>query len=334
MKINKYKGLKAVRVVQLVTDEQLAQQLEEIRRQYPLSTPITDRAAKLGDEVLIDYAGFVGDNQFEGGTAERQPLMLGSGTFIPGFEEQLVGAKVGAKAFEEIDDMSGAKVGDKVDVKVTFPQEYHATDLAGKEAVFHCTVHAITAKSLRELDDQFAKDIGMMNSLEEMKGALRAQMQQYADQVSDAQMRDQLLNALVAECEELEVSDELIEAELDDAVKTVYQQLQQQGLTLDDYLQFCGRTLEDLRAELRPNATSTVKARLALQEVSRLENITVSEEEIEAEYQVFSRECGIPVEQLKQACGNDAIEALRKDVTMKKTIAVLVDNAEITIQQA
>ena len=318
MKINKYKGLKAVRLVQLVTDEQLAQQLEEIRRQYPLSTPITDRAAKLGDEVLIDYAGFVGDNQFEGGTAERQPLMLGSGTFIPGFEEQLV----------------GAKVGDKVDVKVTFPQEYHATDLAGKEAVFHCTVHAITAKSLRELDDQFAKDIGMMGSMEEMKAALRQQMQQYADQVADAQMRDQLLNALVAECEGLEASDELVEAELDDAVKTVYQQLQQQGLTLEDYLQFCGRTLEDLRAELRPNAISTVKARLALQEVSRLENITVSEEEIEAEYQVFSRECGIPVEQLKQACGNDAIEALRKDVTMKKTIAVLVDNAEITVQQA
>ena len=318
MKINKYKGLKAVRVVQLVTDEQLAQQLEEIRRQYPLSENITDRAAKLGDEVLIDYAGFVGETQFEGGTAERQPLMLGSGTFIPGFEEQLV----------------GAKVGDKVDVKVTFPQEYHATDLAGKEAVFHCTVHAITAKSLRALDDQFAKDIGMMNTMEEMKAALRAQMQQYADQVADAQMRDQLLNALVAECEDLEVSDELIEAELDDAIKTVYQQLQQQGLTLNDYLQFCGRTMEDLRDELRPNATSTVKARLALQEVSRLENITVSEEEIEAEYQVFSRECGIPVEQLKQACGNDAIEALRKDVTMKKTIAVLVDNADITVQQA
>ena len=318
MKINKYKGLKAVRLVQLVTDEQLAQQLEEIRRQYPLSTNITDRAAKLGDEVLIDYAGFVGDTQFEGGTAERQPLMLGSGTFIPGFEEQLV----------------GAKVGDKVDVRVTFPQEYHATDLAGKEAVFHCTVHAITAKTLRELDDQFAKDIGMMSSMEEMKTVLRQQMQQYADQVADAQMRDQLLNALVAECEGLEASDELVEAELDDAVKTVYQQLQQQGLTLNDYLEFCGRTLEDLRAELRPNAVSTVKARLALQEVSRLENITVSEEEIEAEYQVFSRECGIPVEQLKQACGNDAIEALRKDVTMKKTIAVLVDNAEITVQQA
>ena len=318
MKINKYKGLKAVRVVQLVTDEQLAQQLEEIRRQYPLSESITDRAAKLGDEVLIDYAGFVGETQFEGGTAERQPLMLGSGTFIPGFEEQLV----------------GAKIGDKVDVKVTFPQEYHATDLAGKEAVFHCTVHAITAKSLRALDDQFAKDIGMMNTMDEMKAALRAQMQQYADQVSDAQMRDQLLNALVAECEGLEVSDELIEAELDDAIKTVYQQLQQQGLTLNDYLQFCGRTMEDLRDELRPNATSTVKARLALQEVSRLENITVSEEEIEAEYQVFSRECGIPVEQLKQACGNDALEALRKDVTMKKTIAILVDNAEITVQQA
>ena len=292
MKIKTYKGLKAVRLVQLVTDEQLNQQLEEIRRQYPLSTPVTDRAAKLGDEVLIDYAGFVGENQFDGGTAERQPLMLGSGTFIPGFEEQLV----------------GAKVGDKVDVKVTFPQEYHATDLAGKEAVFHCTVHAITAKSLRELDDQFAKDISGLNTMEEMKATLRAQMQQYADQVSEGQMRDQLLNALVDECEDLVVADELVETELDDAVKTVYQQLQQQGLTLNDYLQFCGRTLEDLRAELRPNAISTVKARLALQEVSRLENITVSEEEIETEYQVFSRECGIPVEQLKQACGNDAIE--------------------------
>ena len=318
MKINTYKGLKAVRVVQLVTDAQLEQQLEELRRQYPISTPVTDRAAKLGDEVLIDYAGFVGDNQFEGGTAERQPLMLGSGTFIPGFEEQLV----------------GAKVGDKVDVKVTFPQEYHATDLAGKEAVFHCTVHAITAKSLRALDDAFAKEVSGMNTLEEMKATLRMQMQQYADQVSEGQMRDQLLNALVAQCEGLEATDELVEAELDDAVRTVYQQLQQQGLTLDDYLQFCGRTLEDLRAELRPNAVSTVKARLALQEVSRLENITVSEEEIEAEYQVFARECGIPVEQLKQACGQDAIEALRKDVTMKKTIAVLVDNADITIQQA
>lgn len=318
MKLNKYKGLKAIRTVQLVTDAQLAQQLEEIRRQHPLSTPVTDRAAKLGDEVIIDYAGFVGETQFEGGTAQRQPLTLGSGTFIPGFEEQLV----------------GANVGDKRQVKVTFPVEYHATDLAGKEAIFHCTVHAITAKALRELDDSFAREIGGMNTMEEMKAALRMQMQRYADQVSDAQMRDQLLNALVAECEELEADEALVETELNDAVQAVSQQLQQQGLTLTDYLQFCGRTLEDLRQELRPNAISTVKARIALQEVTRLENITVSPEEIEEEYQNFSRECGIPVEQLKQACGDQAIEALRKDVTMKKTIAVLVDNAEITLQQA
>ena len=153
MKIKMYKGLKAFKQVQKVSDAQVLQELENIRRQRTKNIPVTDRSAQNGDEVIIDYAGFVGDFQFPGGTAEQQPLTLGSGMFIPGFEEQLV----------------GANVGDKVDVKVTFPTEYHAPELAGKEAVFHCTVHAIQTKDVPELNDEFARAFNGVTSQEDLK---------------------------------------------------------------------------------------------------------------------------------------------------------------------
>ena len=314
MKINKYKGLKAVRVVQLVTDEQLAQQLEEIRRQYPLSTPITDRAAKLGDEVLIDYAGFVGDNQFEGGTAERQPLMLGSGTFIPGFEEQLV----------------GAKVGDKVDVKVTFPQEYHATDLAGKEAVFHCTVHAIQTKDVPELNDEFAKQFNGITSLEQMKAMLKEQLQAYADQYAQNKVRDELLKELVKHVEDVVFDEAEVKNEIDIAVEGFARQIEQRGMSLEAYLQACGRTREEMDAELRPQAEDTIKARMALNEVCRLEGITVTQDEVDAAYQEVANMYRVSVQEVKDAYGQDNDEKLRKDVLLKKAIAVLEANAEIT----
>ena len=156
MKIKQYKGLKAVKKVAPVTEANVMQELENIRRQRTQSIPVEGRPAQLGDEVIIDYAGFVGDHQFPGGTAEKQPLTLGSGMFIPGFEEQLV----------------GANVGDKVDVHVTFPEVYHSADLAGKEAVFHCTVHEINEKKECELNDEFAKMFIGIESLEDMKRQL------------------------------------------------------------------------------------------------------------------------------------------------------------------
>lgn len=318
MKIHTYKGLKAVKELQLVTEEQLMQQLEQIRQQRPKTQVITDRPAQNGDEVLLDYAGFVGEEQFPGGTAEKQALVLGSGSFIPGFEEQLV----------------GHRPGDQVDVTVTFPAEYHAPELAGKEAVFHCTVHEIRQKELYELDDTFAQAIAGCQTLEEMKDTLKKQMQEYADQVAGGQVRDQLLNALVAETEDITVTEEQLLAELADALQGMDQQLQMQGMNLQAYLDYCGKTREEMETELRPQAENSVKARLALDEVARLENITVTPEEIETEYAAFSRECGVPVDQLKEACGERALEALRKDVTMKKAIAVLVEHAEVTVRQA
>ena len=313
MKLKQYKGLKAVKQVQKISDTQVMQELENIRRQRTRDIPVTDRSAHNGDEVIIDYAGFVGDFQFPGGTAEKQPLTLGSGMFIPGFEEQLV----------------GANVGDKVDVKVTFPTEYHAEELAGKEAVFHCTVHAIQTKDVPELNDEFAKQFNGISSLEDMKAQLKQQLQAYADQYARNKARDELLKELVKQVEDVTFDEAEVKAEIDIAVEGFARQLEQRGMTLEGYLQACGRTREEMDAELRPQAEDTIKARVALNEVCRLEGITVTQEEVDQAYADVAAMYRVSVQEVKDAYGQDNDEKLRKDVLLKKAIAVLEANAEI-----
>ena len=314
MKIKQYKGLKAVKKVQKITDAHVEQELENIRRQRTVSTPVTDRAAQVGDEVIIDYAGFVGDYQFPGGTAEQQPLTLGSGMFIPGFEEQLV----------------GANVGDKVDVQVTFPTQYHSAELAGKEAVFHCTVHAITSKEVPELNDEFAKQFNGIESLADMKAQLKEQLQQYADQYAQNKVNDELLKALVAQVEDVTFDEAEVKQEIDIAVEGFARQLQQRGMSLEGYLQACGRSREEMDAELRPQAEDTIKARMALNEIGRLEGLTVTEEELDAAYAEVANVYGVTVQQVKDAYGEDNDAKLRKDIVLKKAINILAANAEIT----
>ena len=317
MKIKQYKGLKAVKQVQKITDAQVMQELENIRRQRTKNIPVTDRGAENGDEVIIDYAGFVGDFQFPGGTAEKQPLTLGSGMFIPGFEEQLL----------------GAKVGDQVDVKVTFPTEYHAEELAGKEAVFHCTVHAIQTKDVPELNDDFAKQFNGISSLDDMKAQLKQQLQAYADQYAQNKARDELLKELVKQVEDVTFDEAEVKQEIDIAVEGFARQLEQRGMTLDAYLQAVGRTREEMDAELRPQAEDTIKARMALNEVCRLEGITVTQEEVDAAYEEVAKMYRVSVQEVKDAYGQDNDDKLRKDVLLKKAIAVLEANAEITVAE-
>ena len=317
MKLNQYKGLEIVKSVQIVTDEMVMEQLEEVRKQNQKTITITDRAAELGDEVILDYAGFVGDNQFEGGTAEMQTLVLGSGMFIPGFEEQLVGAAIGAE----------------VDVNVTFPEQYHAPDLAGQAAVFRCKIHEIHAKELYPMDDTFTQGVAGLATLDEMKAVLKKNMEEYAQQMADNQVNDSLLEALVAQCEEVEITEEMMNAELETAVARITQQMAQQGIPMEAYLQFYGKTMEEFRQDLRPQAENSLKARLALEEVSRLEGITVTDEELEAEVELMAREFGISVDQLKTLMGQGtAMETLRKETVIKKTVKVLLDNAVITVE--
>lgn len=317
MIIKQYKGLKAVKQVQKITDQQLMQELENIRRQRTRTIPVTDRSAAVGDEVVIDYAGFVGDFQFPGGTAEKQPLTLGSGTFIPGFEEQLV----------------GANVGDKVDVKVTFPEQYHAPDLAGKEAVFRCTVHAIQTKEVPELNDAFARQFNGIADLEDLKTQLKAQLQDYAEQYAQNKVCDDLLKALTQQVEDVTFDEEEVRRETELAVEGFARQIQQRGMSLEHYLQACGHTREEMEKELRPQAENTIKARMALNEICRLEGITVTDEEVETAYLQVAQMYQMTVEQLKQTYGGENEENLRKDILLKKAIAVLEANAEITVQE-
>ena len=313
MTIKMYKGLKAVKQAQKISDAQVMQELENIRRQRSKTIQVTDRPAQNGDEVIIDYAGFVGDFQFPGGTAENQPLTLGSGMFIPGFEEQLV----------------GANVGDKVDVNVTFPQQYHSAELAGKEAVFHCTVHAIQTHEVPELNDEFAKQFNGIQSLEDMKAQLKQQLQAYADQYAQNKVRDELLKELVKQVEDVTFDEAEVKAEIALAVEGFAHQMQQRGMSLEAYLQACGRTREEMDEELRPQAEDTIKARMALNEICRLEGIVVTQEEVDAAYQEVANMYQVSVQEVKAAYGEDNDEKLRKDVLLKKAIAVLEANAEI-----
>ena len=316
MKIKQYKGLKAVKQVQKISDAQVMQELENIRRQRTQSIPVEGRSARLGDVVIIDYAGFVGDEQFPGGTAEGQPLTLGSGMFIPGFEEQLV----------------GANVGDKVDVRVTFPAQYHDATLAGKEAVLHCTVHEINEKKECELNDDFAKMFVGIESLEQMKAQLKEQMQEYAELMAQNQVRDDLLKALVEQIEEFEPAEAVVDAEIRISLDNFIQQLQQQGMEFQNWLKLTGRNEEQVKKDLRPQAIATLKARMALEEICRLENITVSEEEIDNAYAEVSQKYGLTAQQLRDTFGANNDEKLRKDICMKKAIVFLENNADITVE--
>ena len=314
MKIKQYKGLKAVKTVAPVTEADVMRELENIRRQRTQTIPVEGRPAQLGDEVIIDYAGFVGDYQFPGGTAEMQPLTLGSGMFIPGFEEQLV----------------GANVGDKVDVNVTFPEAYHSEELAGKAAVFHCTVHEINEKKECELNDEFARMFVGIETLEQMKQQLKEQMEEYAQMMAQNKVRDDLLKELVGQIEEFEADEELIAKEIQVTLEGFRQQLRQQGMEYENWLKLTGRTQQMVEADLRPQAEATLKARLALEEICRLEGITVSEDEINAAYEEVSKKYGLTAQQLRDTFGAGNDDKLRRDICMKKAISFLESCADIT----
>ena len=273
---------------------------------------LVERPAQEGDTVLLDYSGFVGDEQFEGGTAERQELKLGSGMFIPGFEEQLV----------------GATPGEKRDVVVTFPEEYHAEDLAGKEAVFHCLVHEIKEEQLPELDDEFAKDVSEYDTLEELKKANRERLEAYAKAGSQSQMKDAALGKVV-EANEVEIPRTMVEDEMDRMCQELDQQLRYQGMSLQQYLQFTGKDMAAFRDELRPDAERQVKTRIVLMGIVDAEKIEVSEDEMEEELKLMAAQYNMTADKIKEMIGVENLTFLKKDIQVKKAIDFIFDNAVI-----
>ncbi|MCI7619220.1 MAG: trigger factor [Firmicutes bacterium] len=311
VEVKDYKGVEIDKIEQEVKDEDVENEIKALQKRNGRMI-LVERPAKEGDTVLLDYSGFVGDEQFEGGTAERQELKLGSGMFIPGFEEQLV----------------GATPGEKKDVVVTFPEEYHAEDLAGKEAVFHCLVHEIKEEQLPELDDEFAKDVSEYDTLEELKKANRERLEAYAKAGSESQMKDAALGKVV-EANEVDVPGTMVEDEMDRMCQELDQQLRYQGMSLEQYLQFTGKDMAAFRNELRPDAERQVKTRIILMGIVEAEGIKVSQEEMEEELKVMAAQYQTTADKLKEMIGVENLTFLMKDLQVKKAIELIFENAVI-----
>ena len=311
VEVKDYKGVEIDKIEQEVKDEDVDNEIKALQKRNA-RVILVERPAQEGDTVLLDYSGFVGDEQFEGGTAERQELKLGSGMFIPGFEEQLV----------------GATPGEKRDVVVTFPEEYHAEDLAGKEAVFHCLVHEIKEEQLPELDDEFAKDVSEYDTLEELKKANRERLEAYAKAGSQSQMKDAALGKVV-EANEVEIPRTMVEDEMDRMCQELDQQLRYQGMSLQQYLQFTGKDMAAFRDELRPDAERQVKTRIVLMGIVDAEKIEVSEDEMEEELKLMAAQYNMTADKIKEMIGVENLTFLKKDIQVKKAIDFIFDNAVI-----
>ncbi len=308
-----YKGLKANFQRHIVTDEEVDRQLTRLQQQNPRIAQVKDRPTRLGDEVVLDYAGFCDGQQFAGGTAEKQTLVLGSGMFIPGFEEQLVD-----------------KVpGENVTVDVTFPESYHAENLAGKAAQFHCTIHEIRVKTPYELDDTFAQEVGGCRSFAEMRQKLAESLQAYTDQRGEMDLQDRLLRQ-AAESLELTVTDTMREQAIDEQIENLEAQLAQQGLSLEQYCDFMKVTKDSLREDARAAAEMTVRSRAAVDEIVALEKLQAEKEEIGQALAVICRQNNITMEQLRQQYDAALEQAVINSVLTGKVMRLIRDAADIT----
>ena len=308
-----YRGLKATLERHIITDAEIDRNMQRLQQQNPRIAVVTDRPTQSGDEVVLDYAGFCGEEQFAGGTAENQTLVLGSGTFIPGFEDQL------------LDKVPG----EKVTVKVTFPELYHSADLAGKEAEFRCVIHEIRVKTAYDLDDTFAKEVGGCETLDEMRMKLGQSLQAYADERGEMDLQDQLLR-MAADSLEFEISEDQRKAAVDEQINILRAQLAQQGLDLNMYCQFMGTTEEKIRQDVTATAENTIRMQAAIDLIVGMEGLTAGEEDIAQAIAVVARQNGLTVEQLKEHYDAQLEAAIVRSILMSKAMRLLRDTAEIT----
>jgi len=311
VEVKDYKGVEIEKVEQEVKEEDIARDIESMQKRNARVVSV-EREVKEGDTVVLDYEGFVGETQFEGGTAFKQELTIGSGMFIPGFEEQLV----------------GVKAGEKKDVNVTFPTEYHAEDLAGKEAVFKCTVHEVKEEQLPELDDEFAKDVSEFDTLDELKQSVRERLEKYAQASAENQMQDAALMKVV-EANEIEVPAVMVEDEMNRMAQELDQQLRYQGLTLAQYLEFTKKDMAGFKEEIKPDAERQVKTRMILVGIAEAEKLEVSEEEMDEELKAMAIQYQTNADEMKKMIGEENLSFLAKDLKVKKAIKLIYDNAVI-----
>lgn len=312
VEVKDYNGLDIEQVQYTITDEDVEKEIENLQKRNARTVSV-ERPVQNGDTVVLDYAGFVGEDQFEGGTAENQELKIGSGMFIPGFEDQLVGAEKDAK----------------VDVNVTFPENYQAKELAGKDATFHCTIHEIKEEQLPELNDEFAQDVSEFDTLDELKEDTKKNLQRSLDDQSVEDAKTKLIDAL-REKNEIEVPHAMVEDELNSMMNEFDQQLRYQGMSLDLYLQYTGGSMDDFRSQAKEDAEKRVASRIIIRSIADKEDIGVTEDELNEELQKVADQYKMSLEDFRKAIGKDAERMFRTDIQVRKTIDQLFENANVT----
>ena len=310
VKLGEYKGLEVDKVSTRVTQKEVDAKIQEEAEKNAREVVVTDRAVADGDEVILDFEGFVDGEAFEGGKGENYPLTIGSGSFIPGFEEQLV----------------GAEAEKEVEVKVTFPEDYHAEELKGKEAVFKCTVHEIKAKELPEIDDEFAAEVSEFDTLEEYKADVKAKIKEQKAADGKRNQEDQAVEQAVKNAE-YEIPQPMIETQTTQMVEDFAQRIQSQGITLEQYFQFTGLTAEKMMEDMRPQAIKRIETRLVLEAVAKAENIEITDEKIDEELAKMAESYNMEVEKLKEFMGENEKKQMKEDLAVQEAVTFLVENA-------
>ena len=311
--VKEYKGLKVDQVKETVTDEEVDKEIEALRKRNARNV-VVEREAKDGDTVNFDYAGFIGEEQFQGGTAEKQDLKLGSGMFIPGFEEQVV----------------GKKAGEVFDVNVTFPDDYGAKDLAGKDAVFHCKIHEVREEQLPEVNDDFAADVSEYDTLAELKEHTKEDLQKTKDETHKNDAQNALVDKLYKE-NEFDIPDVMVEDEITSSVNELDQQLKYQGMSIDMYLKYLGKDMDALRSEMKEDAHEKVAKRILLKSIADTENIEVSDDELQAELQRLADQYQMDVNKVRENIGESNMGMVKNDIKLKKAMELVYDNAKVKL---
>ena len=309
--LGEYKGLKvdkvSTRVTQKEVDEEINKELERSAR----TVEVTDRAVQDKDQVVLDFEGFVDGVAFEGGKGEKYPLTIGSGAFIPGFEEQLI----------------GAEIGKEVEVNVTFPEEYQSAELAGKAAVFKCTVHEIKAKELPELDDEFVSDVSEKSeTVDEYKAEVKANIKERKEREGKQKKEDQAVEQAVANAQ-IDIPEPMIDLQTKQMADDFARRIMQQGMTLEQYFQFTGLSEEKMMEEFRPQAEKRIRTRLVLEAIVAAENIEVSDERLDEELQKMADSYQMEVEKLKGFMGDNEKDQMKEDIAVQEAVTLITDAA-------
>lgn len=309
VELDDYKGIKITRPSTAVADEDIDAEVEKLRKRNSRIIDVDDRAAQNGDSVVFDFEGFVDDVAFDGGKAEGYQLELGSGQFIPGFEEQIV----------------GKSIDEEFDVNVTFPEEYHAEELAGKPAVFKCKLHAIKATELPEVDDEFIQDYTEFENIADYREDVRKNLEKAAEERADRAVDDQMFEALTNKLN-ADIPDAMIENRIDQNINEFSYRLQMQGISFDDYVKFTGGDMTAIRESMKDQATHQVKVRLALEKIVELEKIEITDEQLDAEYAKLAEQYGMEIDAVKNAI---PAKDLRGDLAADAAVKVVRDSAKI-----